>query len=228
MYGKVFDDQKQRAMREYFLNVLSCRGKLKQYKSKQAIDNSQIKGSFGIVLSGKISKSVISTQGNEKLLYTMRAGEIFGEMDLLCGGDLNFLFRAKENAAVSYISRELLQSESVKNAAVYPYLINSITRKYRIILLQLTSTTFNDSTGRIADALIRLAACSDTLEAGHVPRMISTTFTQNELAHNVGCSRITVSRVLKQFMDEKLISRKNRKIIIEDMDALARYTDRAQ
>ena len=58
--------------------------------------------------------------------------------------------------------------------------------------------------------------------------MISTTFTQNELAHNVGCSRITVTRVLKQFTDEKLISRKNRKIIIEDMDALARYTDRAQ
>ena len=227
MYGKVFDDQKQRAMRDYFLNTLSCHGILKQYKNKQAIDNSQVKGSFGIVLSGKISKSVISTQGNEKLLYTMRSGEIFGEMDLLCGGDLNFLFRAKENAVVSYISREILQSGHVKNAA-YPYLINSITRKYRIILLQLTSTTFNDSTGRIADALIRLAACSDTLDAGHVPRMISTTFTQNELAHNVGCSRITVTRVLKQFTDEKLISRKNRKIIIEDMDALARYTDRAQ
>ncbi|WP_439859560.1 Crp/Fnr family transcriptional regulator [Pseudomonas sp. MBLB4136] len=228
MYEKAFDDQKQRAMREYFLDELSPRGKLKKYKSKQTINNDQFKGSFGIVVSGKISKSVISPQGNEKLLYTMRPGEIFGEMDLLCEGDFNFLFRTKENAVVSYIARDLLLSEIANNTAVYSCLINSITRKFRIVLLQLTSNTFNDSTGRIADALIRLVACSDTLDVGHDPRMISTTFTQSELAHNVGCSRITVTRVLKQFENEKLISRKNRKIIIEDIDGLARYTSRAQ
>ena len=74
----------------------------------------------------------------------------------------------------------------------------------------------------------RLAACSDTLEAGQDQRSISTLFTQGELAHNVGCSRITVTRVLKKFMAEKLISIEKKKIIIKDMEALAAYTDRIQ
>ena len=58
--------------------------------------------------------------------------------------------------------------------------------------------------------------------------MISTLFTQGELAHNVGCSRITVTRVLKKFMAENLIGMKNKKIVINDMEALAAYTDRVQ
>ena len=58
--------------------------------------------------------------------------------------------------------------------------------------------------------------------------MISTLFTQGELAHNVGCSRITVTRVLKKFMAEQLISMKNKKIVINDLEALAGYTDRVQ
>ena len=228
MYQDVFDEKKQIAMRHYFLNELSELGVVRKYEKKQTIDCEVARSSFGIVVRGKVAKSIISFQGSERLLYTMRPGEIFGEMNLFCGGGLHFLVRAKEYAEISYISRELLQKVVSENPAVYPFLINSITRKYRIVLLQLTNITFNDSPGRIADALIRLAACSDTLEAGQDQRSISTLFTQGELAHNVGCSRITVTRVLKKFMAEKLISIEKKKIIIKDMEALAAYTDRIQ
>ena len=228
MYEDVFDEKKQISMRHYFLNELSDRGVIRHYKKKQTIDCELARSSFGIVVRGKVAKSILSFQGCERLLYTMRPGEIFGEMNLFCGGGLNFLIRAKEDAEVSYIGKEVLQAAIEQNSQVYQCIINSITRKYRIILLQLTNNTFNDSTGRIADALIRLSACSDTLETGQDPRMISTLFTQGELAHNVGCSRITVTRVLKKFMAENLIGMKNKKIVINDMDALAAYTDRVQ
>jgi CRP-like cAMP-binding protein len=44
----------------------------------------------------------------------------------------------------------------------------------------------------------------------------------------VGCSRVTVARVLKSFLDEGLIEKVNRKIVIRDMKTLAGYTDRLQ
>lgn len=228
MYQDVFDDKKQCAMRNYFLTELAPRGNRRHYEKKALIDYGLTARAFGIVVSGKVTKSIVSSKGNEKLLYTLRPGEIFGEMNLFCGGGLNFLVRVKEAATVSYIGADLLQAAVTAQPTAYPFLINSITRKFRIILLQLTNSTFNDSTGRIADALLRLAACSDSLDPDRRPQMISTPFTQSELAHNIGCSRVTVTRVLKKFTAENLIGTQDRKIVIRDMEALAKYTDRVQ
>lgn len=227
MYQDVFDEKKQTEMRNYFQNDLSKLGVIKTYRKNHFID-SNCCNSFAIVLKGKIVKSIVSSQGREKQLYILRPGEIFGEMNLLGGGALHYVCRVKENAQISYISKEVLDKTIENNSEVYKYLINSMTRKFRIVLLQLTNNTFNDSRGRIAEALLRLTACSDNANVEENTSIISTVYTQNELAHNVGCSRVTVTRVLKKFVQEKLISIRNRKIIINDMDTLASYTDRVQ
>lgn len=228
MYQDVFDDKKQNEMRNYFQNELSKLGNIKTYKKNHFIDSHCCNSSFAIVLKGKIAKSIVSSQGREKLLYILRPGEIFGEMNLLGGGTLNYITRVKENAQISYVSKLILDRAIEKNPAVYEHLINSIIRKFRIVLLQSTNNTFNDSRGRIAEALIRLTACSDNADVEQQASMISTVFTQNELAHNVGCSRVTVTRVLKSFVQQNLISIKNKKIIINDIDTLASYTDRVE
>jgi len=228
MYQDVFDDKKQTLMRNYFQNELATLGIIKTHKKNDWIDLHCGNSSFAIVLKGKVVKSMISSQGREKLLYTLRPGEIFGEMNMLGGGSLSYVCRVKENAQISYVSKVIFDRVVEKNPLVYEYLINSITRKFRIVLLQSTNNAFNDSRGRIAEALIRLAACSNNGDVEQDANIISTVFTQSELAYNVGCSRVTVTRVLKIFLQEKLISIRNKKIIINDMDTLASYTDRVQ
>lgn len=228
MYQDVFDDRKQTEMRNYFQNELAKLGVIKMYKKKNFIDMHCCNSSFAIVLKGKVVKSIVSSQGHEKQLYTLRPGEIFGEMNLLGSGSLNYISRVKEDAQISYISKAILDRVVEKNPSVYEYLIHSITRKFRIVLLQSTNNTFNDSRGRIAEALIRLTACSNHTDAEENTFRISTVFAQNELAHNVGCSRVTVTRVLKKFLQDNLISIKNKKIVINDMDTLVSYTDRIQ
>ena len=228
MYQDLFDPRKQAAMRNYFLNELAPTGVLKKFARRQLVDGLPQNPGLGIVLQGKVVKSIVSCGGQEKMLYTLRPGEIFGEMGFFAGGFLNYQIRVKEDAEISLISGDLLRETLRCRAEVYPYLINSITRKYRIILLQLTNNTFNDSTGRVADALIRLAACADHLEVAENSNIISTVFTQSELAHNVGCSRITVSRILQKLLREDLISIRNKRIIIKDPARLASYTDRVQ
>ena len=228
MYQDLFDAAKQTAMRNYFLNELAASGRVRKFRRRQLVDGPPQNPELGIVLKGKVVKSIVSSGGQEKMLYILRPGEIFGEMFFFAGGFLNYLTRVKEDAEISFISAELLRETLHARPDVYPFLINSITRKYRIILLQLTNNTFNDSTGRVADALIRLAACTDPLEVGENSNTISTVLTQSELAHNVGCSRITVSRILQKLLREGLIAISDKRIIINDAEGLARYTDRVQ
>ena len=228
MYQDVFDDKKQTLMRNYFQNELAQLGVIKHHKKNELICIDCGNSSFAIVLAGKVVKSIISSKGREKLLYILRPGEIFGEMNIIGGGSLNYVIRVKENARISYVSKEILDQVIEKTPSVYAYLMNSITRKFHIVLLQSTNNIFNDSRGRIAEALIRLTACSNHRDATVNASMISTAFTQSELAHNVGCSRVTVTRVLKSFLKDNLISIQNKKIIINDMETLISYTDRIQ
>ncbi|WP_346355321.1 Crp/Fnr family transcriptional regulator [Azotosporobacter soli] len=228
MYQDLFDEQRQTAMRQYFLQNLAGQGIIRRYQRRELIDLSLLQDCFAIVCKGKVVKSILSSSGQEKLLYTLRPGEIFGEMAMLNGGFLNYQARVKEDCELACISRELLAKNRAADAKVHDYIMNSITRKFRIVLLQLTNTTFNDAHGRIADLLIRLAACADDLEDECDGRTISTHFTQQELAQNAGCSRITVSRTLQRFSQENLITISKKRIVIKDLEGLARYTDRVQ
>lgn len=227
-YSDVFDEKKQNEMRTFFIDVLAARGTVKSYDRNDVISPANPGDSFGIVVEGKVSKAMISVSGREKLLYFLRPGELFGEMNLMDGGSLNYVLYAKEPSSVSYVSRSILDEELCRNPDAYLYFIHSMTRKFRIVALQLANNVFNDSTGRVADALIRLSACSDTRDVDMTEGMITTALTQSELAYNVGCSRVTIARILKSFFDEGLLERANKKIVIKNMEGLAKYTDRVQ
>lgn len=225
MYQDIFDDQEQTAMRHFFLDYLATLGTVRKFAKNEIVDFPSYKAGLGIVTKGKVVKSIVSSQGRERILYTLRPGEIMGEMHLFSVGAIHYNIRVKEPAEISFVAQEALLKVIQNDRAVYHHLIHSIIRKFRIVLLQLTNTTFNDSLGRVADALMRLAACADTLE-GTPSGMISTAFTQTELAQNVGCSRITITRALSKFVKEDVIRIKDRKILIKDIDALASFTDR--
>lgn len=220
MYESFFDNNKQAVMRNYFLTELSKSGKIKEYKKNEIIN---IEDNVGIVVKGVISQNIISLKGNEKLLYLIRPGEILGEMTHFCGGVDYIVTIAKENSQVSIINREVLEIELSKNPKIYRHFIHSMTRKFRIVMLQLTNNIFNDSIGKIADTLLRLSACAEPDLKGRTS--VNMTYTHQELANNIGCSRITVTRCLNKFQDEGVISCENKNIIINKPDSLKEYID---
>lgn len=223
MYNELFDEKRQTRMRNYFLNSLSKQGTLRSYE-KNEILSIDYNNYFGIVVDGVISVSILSSKGNQKLLYMLRPGEIFGEMNYFCGGSSLTVGIVKEKARISLVNKDVLEEELKNDSDIYRYFIHSITRKYRIVMLQLTNNVFNDSIGRIADALLRLASCS--IGAGEQERvLIDTPFTHQELANNIGCSRITVTRCINKFIDEGIVSYEGKKIILNDPLALKQYID---
>jgi uncharacterized membrane protein len=49
--------------------------------------------------------------------------------------------------------------------------------------------------------------------------------TQQELASNIGCSRVTVARALKRLEREGVVERRGRELVVSDLEALVRLRD---
>jgi CRP/FNR family cyclic AMP-dependent transcriptional regulator len=222
MYQHLFDNEKQIEMRNYFMNLSENIGKTKSYRKNEIIsfDRSAF---VGIVRKGLLSENIVSSKGKIHSLYLLREGEILGESFYFCGGKNTTLTIAKENTDISFLQNDILNIELINNPEAYRYFIHSITRKYRIIMLQLTNSIFNDSMGKIADALLRLSSCADVDPLGRTT--INIVFTHQEFANNIGCSRVTVTNCLNEFLDKSIISYENKKIIITKPDELKTYID---
>ncbi|MDF2635609.1 MAG: Crp/Fnr family transcriptional regulator [Pelosinus sp.] len=220
MYQNLFIEDQQALMREYFLNDLSKYGVVKKYNRKQFIAADFYDLSIGIVVEGQVIVSIVSSKGQEKILYTLLPGECFGEMNLFSNSFFNYVIRVKKDATISFIGKEAFSDFAQKDLKVYQYFMNVMIIKFRIVLLQMVSNVFNNSTGKVADTLIRLISTSNSLQIEKTNNMVVVPFTQGELANIVGCSRITVTRILNQFIDQDLISMSNKKIVIKNFDGL--------
>lgn len=219
LYKKLFNQQKQAKMREVFLQLAQKGRILKIDKAEQIVLSE--KQSFAIVCSGQIKQSLFSQDGSEKSLYLLRAGEIFGEMDYFTESENKLINTAMKKSSIALISRNELEKRLKKEADLYRYFIHSISRKFRIVMLQMAGMVFNDSAGKLAEILIRLAAQEGIeTEAGI---NLDLNLTHQDLADLIGCSRSTVSRELNNFKQHGLIKIVKKQIIIKDLKALKKY-----
>lgn len=222
LYKDLFNKDKQASMRSYFYDLASLYGVMKNYK-KDDIINYTAGSNIIIVISGVINQFIVSSKGQKKSLYLLRKGEISGETFFFCGGHNPIISQAKEDCIISIISIPIIEEELLKTPEVYRYFIHSITRKYRIVMLQLTTCIFNDSLGKVADTLLRLSACNTRDYENK--SFVNMVLTHEELSNNIGCSRITVTKCLNYFCDEEIISYENKKIIIKNEAALKSYVN---
>ncbi|WDC85318.1 cyclic nucleotide-binding domain-containing protein [Caloramator sp. mosi_1] len=95
MYSDWFDQERQNRMRQFFIN-LSKEGIIKNYNKNKIIEIND-EEYIVIVLEGILSVEIVSSMGNEKLLYVLRPGEIYGEMSYFCGGKCITILKTKRN-----------------------------------------------------------------------------------------------------------------------------------
>lgn len=221
IYSDLFDQRSQEVMRRFFLEEVAPLGIIRDYRRGSSVDHESATRSMGVVVKGCISKSMVSAGGKEKLLYFLRPGEIFGEMDLLDGGSFPYVLCARMKSSVAYVPLCEVESLLASRPESYRLFIHSMTRKFRIAALQLANSVFNDAGGKVAEALLRLCSCLDPSEAGGM----AVSVTQQELASNIGCSRVTVARVLKRFEREGVVERRGRKIVVSNLEALTGLRD---
>lgn len=208
-------------MRRYFLK-LGKKGILKEYAATELVEI-DTSTNFGIVVAGKIKQSLYSLDGAEKCLYILQPGEIFGEMDYFTCGRNNIIGRTMEDSVVSIIYGEILEEELQKEPVAYRYFLHSVTRKFRIVMLQMTGLVFNDSMGRLAEILLRLASQQGKVIADGI--LIDIKLIHEDIASLIGCSRATVTKGLNSLKNEGIITINKKKIIIHDPEKLKGYVN---
>jgi len=222
MRNVLFDEALQQKMSEYYLQELAPLGNRRTFKKGEIIHPTTA-DEIHIVLSGYFKQVLINENGKECSLFRLRRGTIFGEMDYFDGSPTIMITKVLENSEASVVSRELVESFLNKNPELYRHFIHSITRKYRILMLKSARTILLDVKARISDTLLEITAQhgNDTRE----PSTIEYVYTHQELADAVGCSRVTITNVLKELKDDGYITYDGRCFRLLDPIGLRKLTD---
>ncbi len=158
---------------------------------------------FFVIVSGEVKVFVDSPDGREVVLTHLQAGEFFGEMALLEGGSRSASVTALSECELMTLSRDDFFALLSRDFALTRKILQALSARLRRADDVIESLALQDVGGRLARYLIRLADESgqvavDGFFAVHRP-------THQEIANSIGATRETVTRMLKQFEDRKLI-----------------------
>ncbi len=175
-----------------------------------------------LILKGRVRVFNINPMGEEITFEFLNKGRIFGES--------SFFQNSLRPTTVMAVNEVELISCYLDD--LYPYLSES--KELTIALLQLLSQTCDYMTSllkkaytynryeKIASFLLEQTV-TDNINKGIINSTLP--YTHEEIATLVGLSRVTVTKVLNDFVKKGYIKNKYRKIIILNKKALAQLLD---
>jgi CRP/FNR family cyclic AMP-dependent transcriptional regulator len=177
-----------------------------------------------LICSGRIKLSVSSREGRTAILRIAGPGEILGLTPAMSGTANETSAEAVELCRVKAIRvsdfLQFLQKYPEASAEATRYLL----REYRVVLNNVCRLALpNTVAGRLASLLLEWLDSRHTTTASDGRfdnRRFIVALTQEEIASMTNTSRETVSRVLHQFQQEKLISIKGAAMTILQPKAL--------
>jgi len=171
-----------------------------------------------ILVAGRVKLSMLSPDGKEKVVNILQEGDIFGEMSLFDQDPHPLNAEVLEDARLVILSFEDLESIIMQNPGVAIKIIDALAKKTRLLTSQIRELVFQDAEGRLASLLKRFAEDFGLeVKSG---KMIDLILTHQEIANLLGSSRVTVTKLLNKFIDEKIIKIYKRKIVVLDEKGL--------
>jgi len=150
-----------------------------------------------IVASGKVKVVTTSSDGKEFILTVLGAGQVFGEMALLESAPRSASVITLTNADILMIRREDFHHLLNTAPSISRKLLAILSRRLRRANSKMESLAYMDVAGRLARYLLDLAR-------DHGQRMgkgwvVVRRPTHSDIAHSIGTSRETVSRLINEF-----------------------------
>jgi CRP-like cAMP-binding protein len=183
-----------------------------------------------ILISGEVKIALPSETGDEAILATLGAGDVFGELALLDGAPRSATATARVAAETVVLPRDRFHALIASEPAVRDALLASIAGELRRLTTHVEELHFLDMTGRLAARLVRLAeearvaapATGSSGSGGSEPGSIRlrSSLTQAELASMVGCTRQSVNKLLGQFADDGLVRLDREGMTVTDLPGL--------
>jgi CRP/FNR family transcriptional regulator, cyclic AMP receptor protein len=178
-----------------------------------------------VILSGDVKISLPSATGEEAILATLGAGDVFGELSLLDGAPRSASATALGPTDVVILPRDQFRELIATEPGAREALFSAVAGELRRLTRHVEDLHFLDITGRLAARLVRLAQDGGTPTAGGAIRLRAS-LTQGDLAAMVGCTRQSVNKLLGQFTDAGFLRVERDGIVVMDLDGLVRAAHR--
>jgi len=150
-----------------------------------------------VVASGRVKVVITSSDGKEFILTVLGAGQVFGEMALLESAPRSASVVTLSAVEVLVINRGDFQRLLESNPRISLRLMAILSRRLRRANSKMESLAYMDVAGRLARYLLDLARDhGQRLGNGWV---VVRRPTHSDIAHSIGTSRETVSRLINEF-----------------------------
>lgn len=212
---------------KFFCNLSEAN--LKIFESLK-VTNSYAKGariflqgqpSTGIYMlcQGRVKLSMNSKDGKEIILHIGEPGEVIGLSATVSDSIHIATAQALEPCQVNFVRNKDFLRFLQQNAEACMSAVKQLSQNYQTACLQICALGLSAT---VADKLATLflgwckASCEDK-DGIH----LKISYTHEEMAQMIGTSRETVTRLLKNFRDRHLITRKGSELIIHNKEKLA-------
>ena len=173
-----------------------------------------------VVTDGKVKLGRTSADGRENLLAILGPGQMFGELSLFDPGPRTATATAVAETQLVSMGHDQLKEFLSTRPGVASTLLAALARRLRRTNEVLADLVFTDVPGRVAKALLDLAArFGRPVDEG---LLVAHDLTQEELAQLVGASRETVNKALADFASRGWLRLEARAVLLLDVERLRR------
>lgn len=188
------------------------------------VDYEDVSKDVFLVQGGEIRAVLRFSTGKEAILGTFRRGDIVGELAALDDLRRSASLMAVSDANVTIIPYAVFRDILKEKHEVSLALMQILSQRIRAMNERVSELSFLDTKHRLYNTLLRL---SRLRQDGSRDRIISPPLVHAELAEHVGSSRETVSREMSRLIQEALIERTSRAIVLKNPAELSKRISRA-
>ena len=194
-------------------------GQLKTYKKHSLIYSAGDAATTVFMIStGEVKISRYTTEGRELALEHLSSDMIFGETEVLMGKIRECQATARTNLIVYAVEREILISHLQNDPGFSLWLSQQMALRQARMESRLESLLFKSANGKVSQVLLKLAEEHGRKNGEGI--LIDYPITHQEIGNLIATTRETVSYAFMEFRQQGLISTKQRKTILHDIEGL--------
>ncbi len=173
---------------------------------------------FFVIARGAVNVTVLTSEGKQTILATLRKGEFFGEMAILDGEPRSASVIAAENCLLLMLYRRPFLEILQKYPKITIQMLIEMSHRLRRSNRHINTLSMMSVYGRVAEIVLKLGK-----ECGK--KVGSMTIIENRPTHQMiadmaGTSRETVSRILSQLQKKQYLTLDRKKLVILNEEKL--------
>lgn len=194
-------------------------GQLKTYKRHSLIYSAD-DSSDGVYLisNGEVKLSRYTPEGRELALEHLSADTIFGEAEVLMGKKRECQASARTDLIVYVVDRDTLMLHLENDSGLCLWLSRQMAQRQARMESRLESLLFKSANGKVSQVLLQLAETHGRKNGEGI--LIDYPITHQEIGNLIATTRETVSYAFMEFRQRGLISTKQRKTILHNIEGL--------